>query len=201
MMQPVILASWGIAVLSALGCAAAPSPATPAPAAVPASSLAALDSAMPEQLGGFARTEHRRLSPGQSDLIHRFRDTGGMMISVYLYPTDYPGSESKGDARTRVDHEGRLFLEVMPIQVRRGIYDAFEPLMARQDSAVVDGRVIPAFTSGVRVRRRGATMHEIQSLHLVGGDFVKLRSTITDLSALAALQAFDSALVQRLGRR
>jgi hypothetical protein len=161
------------------------------------SNVARLDSAMPERVDAFSLQSRRRL-PGVKDMAYRYSDGSVANVSVYLYPVSYPGADVGGDARQQVAREGMVFLQVLPIQVSRGVYDSFEPLASRPDSFIVDGAAIPGYLTEVRVRRGASAAHELQFLHLIGGDYVKLRATVPESWPTASLRSLDSGIVARL---
>jgi hypothetical protein len=165
---------------------------------LPASNVARLDAVMPQHIGGFTLIDRRLLPGSAGDMAYRFRDSALMNVSVFVYPADYPGAVMTGGPRQRVAHEGGLFLELLPTQVRRGVYDSFEPLVARPDSIIVGELVVPGFVSGARIRRKSTTAMEVQFLHLIGGDYVKLRAMLPESWSAAALQSLDSIIVARL---
>ena len=185
---------------SLLACASsAPGANAPEPVAA-RSNIAGLDSAVPKRVGEFQLVDRHRVPGAAGDMAYRYRDASPANVSLYIYPIDYPGAESSGGPRERVAHEGGLLLQLMPIQVQRHVYDSFEPLVSRPDSLVVRGMLIPGYVTGVRVHRGAATVHELQLLHLVGGDFVKLRATIPEDYSIATLRALDSGIVAALVR-
>ena len=188
-------------VLALLGCASAPATVVPAHSAA-ISNVPALDSVMPAQIGRFALVERGNVQGTDGHRNYRYRDSSAARVSVYLYRASGDGTEAARDPRGRVAREGSIFLrDILPIQVRRGIYDSFEVLISREDSATVDGSVVRTFVTGARVHRRGETANEMQYVHLIGGDFVKVRATLPVAWPISVLQSFDSVLVQRLGRR
>jgi hypothetical protein len=191
-------------VLVALLCGACssgpPVASAPQPYEVPASDIPRLDRAMPAQIDAFHRTE-REVMTNAVGMIFRFRDTSSAILSVILYPATASDRGTVGTARARVDGEGRAFLEVLPLQVRRGVYESFEPLLARADSLSTGGGV-PGYTVTARVRRRGRTYYELQHVHLIGGDFVKVRATVAEPGwPRPDLEHFDSTLVTALTHR
>jgi hypothetical protein len=161
------------------------------------SNVARLDSAMPERVGAFSLQSRRRW-PGISDIGYHYVDGSVANVSVYLYPVNGPGARDSGDARARVAREGVLLLDVLPIQVRRGIYDSFEPLVSRPDSFMVDGVAVPGYLIEARVHRGASAAHELQFLHLIGGDYVKLRATVPESWPIAPFRSLDSNIVVRL---
>ena len=184
----------------AAACASAPTPGQTLTPSAPASNIAGLDSAMPTQVGAFTLVARRPVAGTAGDMSYRYRDASPANISVYLYSASYPGVDASGGPRERVAREGVLLLDVMPIQTRRGVYDSFEPVVSRADSLQVGDVVVPGYLTGVRVHRRSVTAQELQFLHLVGGDFVKLRATVPEDYSIATLRSLDSAIVARLVR-
>lgn len=199
--RPAILVVASIcSVTIAVACAGA-NTRGPAPAPMAdVSNIAGLDSAMPAQVGPFTLTARHPVPGAAGDMAYRYRDASPANISVYLYSAHYPGVDASGGPRERVAREGILLLEVMPIQTRRGVYDSFEPLVSRADSLQLGAVIVPGYLTGVRVHRRSVTAQELQFLHLVGGDFVKLRATVPEDYSIAALRSLDSEIVARLVR-
>jgi hypothetical protein len=172
--------------------------ATPAPEpATAASNLTRLDSAMPARVDAFVLVD-RRGFPDVTDRAYHYQDGSPGNVSVFLYSVNRPGAPSSGSARERVVHEAALFLEILPIQVKRGVYDSFEPLVSRPDSFVIGGMTVPGYLTEARVHRRTATARELQFLHLIGGDYVKLRATVPESRPVATIRSLDSGIVARL---
>ena len=199
--RPVSLAVACICSMAiAAACAGTTTPGQAAAPVVAASNIAGLDSAMPAQVGAFTLVARRPVPGAAGDMAYRYRDASPANISVYVYSASYPGVDASGGPRERVAREGLLLLDVMPIQTRRGVYDSFEPLVSRADSLQVGNVVVPGYLTGVRVHRRSVTAQELQFLHLVGGDFVKLRATVPEDYSIATLRSLDSGIVARLVR-
>ena len=92
--------------------------------------------------------------------------------------------------------EGGKFAQVMPIQVQRGRYDAYEMAFADPQPVVTGRDTIPGFVAGAATRTRGEVSLQMEYLYLVHGQFLKVRATMphTDWQqARVALFAQDLA--------
>jgi hypothetical protein len=183
-------------------CSSGPPPASaPQPSTLPASDIARFARAMPARIDAFSLADREVMRGGNGDMIFRYRDTSSVNLSVIVYPAESPERRDTGTPRERVDHEGHLFLEILPIQVQRGLYQSYETLVAHPDS-LTPGVVVPGYFVAARVQHRGRTYYELQHLHLIGGDFVKVRATIVEAGwPRADVERFDSTLVETLIHR
>jgi hypothetical protein len=172
---------------------------TIATAPIPPSDIARLESRMPQRINGFALTAHEHVRGSATDVIYRYRDSSVANVSVIMYPVEYSGNEFTGSAGDRVDHEGSLFAQVLPIQQSRGMLESFRLLSQQRDSIASGRSWIPGHTTIATTVRRGETSYELQFLHVIQGDYVKVRISVPEQPwPRRDLAAFDSVLVTTL---
>jgi hypothetical protein len=172
---------------------------TNAVAPIPPSDIARLEARMPQRVGGFALTAHDRVRGSATDVIYRYRDSSVANVSVIMYPVEYSGNEFTGSTRDRVDREGSLFAQVLPIQQSRGMLDSFQLLSQQQDSVPTERSWIPGHTTIATTVRKGEKSYELQFLHVIQGDYVKVRISVPEQPwPRHDLVVFDSLLVSKL---
>lgn len=194
----------GMLVLLGAACASThPASGPPSVAAsIPGASLPLLESRMPARVGAFALNAHERIAGTSSDAIYRYRDSVSTNLSVILYSTSYAGSDATGSPRNRVDHEGSLFAMTLPIQQNRRAIESWRLLSQRSDSMLVAGTWIPGHVTVASTTRMGRASYELQFLHIVQGNYVKVRISVPEQGwPRNDLAAFDSALVTSLASR
>jgi hypothetical protein len=155
-----------------VGCSRAQQ-ATPAP--TPMSSVAEA----PAEAGGFRRVNRETLPDGGGTLF-RFRDSSSAYLTVILYPTDSAARRAYPTPASLLRYEGAKFVQVMDIQVRRGLYRNYRLLASRPDSVPVVPTLAPGHTSVASAVLRGRPVVEYQRLFLVDTTFIKVRATIPE---------------------
>jgi hypothetical protein len=190
------------ALLTSLACAGGQRAAVAPSSRAPASELSRLDGLMPEKVGPFSRVAREVMRGGGGDMIFRFRDTSAVNLSVIVYPVRRTGDEGVLSSDARVRHEGALFAETLPVMKDRRWIESFQIILQRPDSLIVDQTVIPGFVTAASTRQRGRAYYELQFLHLIRGDYVKVRATVPEpLWPREDLAAFDSSLIRILAHR
>ena len=148
---------------------------------VPPAANPAPESGFPATLQGFRLTDSDSIaqSDGGGRLYRYSSGRSGEWVTVFLYPIP-EDIKAAPDSLQWVLIEGRKFTQIMPIQVQRGRYDAYE--MAFADSQpVVSGRdTIPGFASAAATRSGGAVSLQLEYLYLVHGQFLKIRATMPE---------------------
>ena len=179
--SPVVLAMALFAAACSSGGAA------PASAPVPAPS-----GEVPRQIGRFALVQRSPLTAPGTGTIYRFRDSTAINLSAIVYDLTDEEVARNSTASARVKAEGEKFLEILPIQVRRGVYDTYHVLLVRPDSVVIGRVTAPGVIATASVEQRGQTGYELQYLYLIDRTFVKIRASVpasawprTDLDSFA----------------
>jgi hypothetical protein len=147
---------------------------------------------VPNQIGRFALVQRSPLTAPGVGTIYRFRDSTAINLSVITYELSADDAAPNATAPARVRVEGDHFLEILAIQVRRGVYDTYHVLLVRPDSVVVGRSITPGMIATVSVEQRGRTGYELQYLYLIDRTFVKIRASVpasawprTDLDSFA----------------
>jgi hypothetical protein len=147
----------------------------------------------------FALTAHDRVRGSATDVIYRFRDSSVANVSMTMYPGEYSGNEFTASPRDRVAREGSLFAQVLPIQQSRGILDSFQLLSQQRDSTPTERSWIPGHTTIATTVRKGEKSYDLQFLHVIQGDYVKVRISVPEQPWPGHdVVAFDAVLVTTL---
>jgi hypothetical protein len=184
--------TWLLVVVSIGACGPKPGPATPAPAG---------DHPVPGSLQGyrFVATQEIPERDGGGQL-YRFTDGSPVLLTVFVYPV--PGDVQQGDSAQWVLIEGAKFAQVMPIQVQRGRYDAYEMAFANAEPVVSGSDTIPGFAAAAVTRSRGTVAVQLEYLYLLNGQFVKVRATLPhDQWQKAPVPTFARDLVRHMAHR
>ena len=192
-------AQWcSLLLLASAACASTGSPAArvqPEPAA----DVSTLAARLPAHIGVFEQFAHEGIRGSDTDIIYRYRDGSKTVLSVILYPVKAGENGAATDAAGSVRQEGLLFGQVLAYQASHGMIESSRLLSQRDDSIAVGASWIPTHVTVATTTRRGAMSYEIQYLHAIRGDFVKMRVTVPEsLWPRNDLAAFDSALVVAL---
>ena len=129
--------------------------------------------------------------------LYRFNDGSGAYLTVFIYPVPDDVKQTD-DSGQWVIVEGRKFVQVMPIQVQRGRYDAYEMAFADPEPVIVGRDTIPGFAAAAVTRSRGVVSVQLEYLYLVRGQFLKVRATLPQENwqkAVAPLFARDLAQI------
>ena len=158
---------------------------------------------MPKQIGAFRMIERHEMQPSGTGTMHRFRDSTAVNLSVILYDATSRRDERGADPRALVENEGRLFAEVLEIQLRRRVYRSYAPIVARYDSVVVGQGIVPGFfVAASAIHPGGRKSYEVQYMFLIGDMFVKVRVTIPEENwPRPDLESFVNSLVTTLASR
>jgi hypothetical protein len=188
--SPVVLA---LALLAAACSSGAAAPAS-APSPTPAGEV-------PRQIGQFALVQRAPLSAPAVGTIYRFRDSTAINLSVITYDLSSDDATRNATAPARVKAESELFLQILAIQMRRGVYDTYHVLLVRPDSVVVGRVVTPGMIATASVEERGRAGYELQYLYLINRTFVKIRVSVPGtLWPRPDLDGFATELVTALTR-
>ena len=191
----------GWTVLVCASCASAPG-AAPRPAPLPASDVKGLEARMPARLGVFAQSAHEAIRGTDTEVIYRYRGGSTTILSVIVYPLQHGGSDVTGDAAQRLQHEGPLFAQTLAYQASRGAIESWRLLSQRTDSIAAGESWIPTHVTIATSTRKGQTSYELQFLHTIRGNYVKVRVSVQEQSwPRSDLAAFDSSLVAALAAR
>lgn len=158
-----------LAVSAACKPPAAPAP--PTPHVAPASGI-------PGSLHGYrlTGTEPIDIKVGGGHL-YRFRDSTKAYITVFVYPVPDDVKQSPDSAQW-VATEGSKFAAVLPILVQRGQFDSYEMAFENPDTVVAGDHPVVGFRAVAVTRARGRVEVQYEFLHLVRGEFVKVRATV-----------------------
>lgn len=166
--RSVVIASGLLAGLS-IACSPKPAPSLLSPAG---------DQEMPANLHGYRMTGSEPIPEGDGGgKLYRFSDGSAAYLTVFVYPIPDDVKQSTDSAQW-VLIEGRKFLQVMPIQVQGGRYDAYETAFADPEPVPVEHDTIPGFVAAVVTRSRGVLSVQLEFLYLVHGQFLKIRATL-----------------------
>ena len=146
---------------------------TPSPTTAP-------KTAFPDTLEGFrfTATDSIPVRDGGGRL-YRYSGRPGEYLTVFVYPIP-EDVKAAPDSVQWVVMEGRKFGLVMPVQVQRGRYDAYEIAFENPHPVVAGRDTIPGFVAGVATRTRGAVELQMEYLYLVHGRFLKIRATMPE---------------------
>ncbi len=150
----------------------------------PASALAFQNpspgSGIPTSLRGYRMTASEPIAEQDGGgQLYRFNGGSAAYVTVFVYPIPEDVKET-ADSAQWVVVEGEKFAQVLPIQVQRGRYEAFEMAFADPDPLVVGSDTILGFSAAAVTRSKGEVSVQVLCLYLVRGRFVKIRATLPE---------------------
>lgn len=160
-----------LSVALSAACKPSAAPAPPTPQVAPASGI-------PGSLHGYrlTGTEPIDIKVGGGHL-YRFRDSTKAYITVFVYPVPDDVKQSPDSAQW-VATEGHKFAAILPILVQRGQFDTYEMAFENPDTVVAGNHPVVGFRAVAVTRARGRVEVQYEFLHLVRGEFVKVRATV-----------------------
>ncbi len=136
------------------------------------------ESEFPVTLQGFRWTDSDSIPERDGGgRLYRYNGRSDEYVTVFVYPIPDDVKAAR-DSVQWVLIEGGKFAQVMPIQVQRGRYDAYEMAFADPQPVVTGHDTIPGFVAGAATRTRGALSLQMEYLYLVHGQFLKIRATM-----------------------
>ncbi|MGH7531614.1 MAG: hypothetical protein ACREMN_14630 [Gemmatimonadales bacterium] len=160
------------------------------------------DLTVPTRVGDYRLTERDTIAQEHGGgHVYRFSDGSATRLTVFVYRI--PADVQEGpDSAAWVHRESEKFTRVLPIQVERGVYEAYEVAFAHAEPDVRGADTIPGHVVGAGTRRGGEVFVELQYLYLVRGRFVKVRATIpSDRWQETTVPNFAKALVGSIAPR
>ena len=137
-------------------------------------------SRFPDTLDGFRFTASDSIPQRDGGgWLYRYSGRSGEYVTVFLYPIP-DDVKATPDSSQWVLMEGRKLAQVMPIQVQRGRYDAYEVAFEDRQPVVTGRDTIPGFVAGIATRTRGVIHLEMEYVYLVHGWFLKVRATMPE---------------------
>ena len=102
----------------------------------------------------------------------------GERFDVYIYPTSRDGAPDTRPAEEILAEQTRLFFETLPEGIRQGWYEAFKPGSDEAHDLDLATGLVPGRMATVAFRSRGQVAVSSFYVFHVGGQLVKVRSTV-----------------------
>ena len=166
-----------LALLSAAACSSRGAAST---GSAPTPESGTLYSRVPSRIGAMALTERSAIAGLPLDSVYRFSDGSPTRVTVILYDVtdDLKGNP---DPQMWTAAEGAKFPAVQEVLKRRGQIADYTIAFADTTRLALGGaNVLEHFVAAPVRLRNGRIMVEMQHLYLIGGRFVKVRSTIPE---------------------